>query len=161
MNLSHTQSSNKCLMTHLCFFLMIWFILHFILHLFVMCDESLLWCLHLQINWSESSAELSFNSEKNLPLNLNADLTVTKCSTEEENTNSVNFLNNTRAERVLNERDSSWVYLHLVKKSSRTSQSVRVEDSFKMSFFKGLRFTFFLTIMWDLTAADTDSLHLL
>ena len=39
--------------------------------------------------------------------------------------------------------------------------SAEIEDSFKISFFEGLRFTFFLTMMQNLTAADTDSLYLL
>ena len=127
-----------------------------------MHDRSSLWCLHLQINWSESSAELSFNSEKNLSLNSNTDLTETEYSTEEENMNSADFLkNNVRAEETLNRKDSLWVYLHLVEKSSRTSQSAEIKDSFETSFFEGLRFTFFLITMQNLTAADTDSLHLL
>ena len=161
MNLSCTWSLNKCLMICLCFFLTVWFILHFILCLFIMCDRSLLWHLHLQINWSESLTELSFNSEKNLSSNLNTDLTKTEHLTEEENTNSADFLNNVRAEEVLNRRDSLQVYLYLVRKSSRTPQSTEIENLFKMSFFKDLRFTFFLMTMQNLTAADTDSLHLL
>ena len=109
-----------------------------------------------------SSAELSFDSEKNLPSNLNTDLVKVKCSTEEENTNSADFLkDNVRAEEMLNRKGSSQVYLHLIKKSLRTSQSAEIKDSFKTSFFEDLRFTFFSTMMQNLTAADTDSLHLL
>ena len=149
-------------MTHLCFFLTVWFILHFILHLFVMCDRSSLWCFHLQINWLRLSAESNFDSEKNSSLNLNADLAEAEHLTEEDNTNSADFLkNDTRAEEALNERVSSQVYLCLVRKSSRNPQSVRVRDSFKTSFFEDLRFTFFSMMMQNLTAADTDSLHLL
>ena len=149
-------------MTHLCFFLTVWFILHFILHSFIMCNRSLLWCLHLQTDWSESLTESDFNNEKNLSLNLNTDLTEAECLTEEENINSADFLkDNARAEETLNRKDSSWVYLHLFRKSSRTSQSTEISNSFKTSFFESFEFTFFSTMMWGLTAARTGSLHLL
>ena len=149
-------------MTHLHFFLMIWFILCFILCSFVMHNRSLLWHLHLQINWSESLTESDFNSEKNLSLNSNADLTEVKYLTKEENTNSADFLkDDIKTEEMLNRKDSLWVYLHLFRKSLRTSQSTEISDSFKTSFFENFEFTFFSITMQNLTAARTDSLHLL
>ena len=108
INLSCTYFLNKCLMICLYSFLTVWFILHFILHLFIMWEESLLLYLHLQINWLRLSAESDFNSERNSSLNLNANLAETEYSTEEENKNSTNFLiNNVKTEKTLNRRDSS------------------------------------------------------
>ena len=108
INLSCTCLLNKCLMTHLYSFLMIWFILHFILCLFIMCDRSSLSYLHLQTNWSELSAESNFNSERNSSLNLNADLMRVKYLTKEENKNSADFSkNNIRTEETLNRKDLS------------------------------------------------------
>ena len=162
INLSHTCLLNKCLMTHLYFFLTVWFILCFVLHSFVMCDRSLLWCLHLQTDWLRLSAESDFNDEEKLSLNLNTDLTEREHLTEEKNTNSANFLKgDVKAEEMLNRKNLLWVYLHLFRKSSRTSQLIRVSDSFKMSFFESLEFTFFSIMMQDLTAARMSSLHLL
>ena len=107
INLSHTYSLNKCLIICLCFFLMIWFILHFILHLFIMHNRSSLWYLCLWADWSESLTESDFNSEENSSLNSNADLVRAKHLTEEENTNSADFLkNNIKAEKTSDRKDS-------------------------------------------------------